>query len=214
MRPQGTVRLYTRGRLIWERQNLFVNSGLPVLANLIAGVTVGQPVAAIGFGSGAVSPTASDTGLGATPAYYNAIGAHSFPSSGSVLFNYSLQTTDYGATGLTIQELGLFANSSAIALPAAIGSTNAPWVASVARIVGATIVDANGNIQRCTTAGTSGASVPTWATAINSTTNDASAVWTLVALHTSPGPLIARVSVPSFAYTGTGNYAGTWTLTF
>ena len=214
MRPQGIVRLYTRGRLIWERQNLFVNTGLPALANLIAGVTAGQSVAAMGFGSGASAPTAGDTGLGAAPAYYNAIGSYSFPSSGSVLFNYSLQTTDYGATGMTIQELGLFANSSAVPVPAAVGTTNPSWSGSVARTVGAMIVDGNGNIQRCTTAGTSGTSAPTWATAINATTNDAAAVWTLVALHTAPGPLIAHVSVPAFAYTGTGNYAGTWTLTF
>ncbi len=39
-------------------------------------------------------------------------------------------------------------------------------------------------------------------------------MWTLIALHTAPGPLIAHVSVPAFAYTGTGNYSGTWTLTF
>ena len=76
------------------------------------------------------------------------------------------------------------------------------------------IVDANGNLQRCTTSGTSGASAPVWATTLDATTADASAVWTLVALHTAPGPLIARVVVPAFAYTGAANYAGTWTITF
>jgi hypothetical protein len=214
MRPQGIVRLYTRGRLIWQRRNLFVNTGLPALANLIAGITAGQSVTAMGFGSGASDPTAGDTGLSAAPAYYNAIGTHSFPSSGSVQFNYSLQATDYGAAGMTIQELGLFANSGAVALPAAVGTANPLWSGSVARAQGTMVIDANGNLQRCTTAGTSGASAPTWATAISATTTDASAVWTLVALHTAPGPLIAHVSVPAFAYTGTGNYAGTWTLTF
>ena len=214
MRPQGIVRLYERGRLIWQRQNLFVNTGLPALANLIAGVTAGQSVAAIGYGSGGTPPTAGDTGLSGTHAYYNAIGNHSFPSSGSVLFNYSLQTTDYGAAGMTIQELGLFANASASVLAAAVGTVNPLWSGSVARTAGTVILDANGNVQLCTTAGTSGTIEPTWATAINGTTNDASAVWTLVALHTAPAPLIAHVTVPAFAYTGTGNYAGTWTLTF
>jgi hypothetical protein len=214
MRPQGIVRLYAHGRLIWRRQNLFVNSGLPALANLIAGVTAGQSVAAMGFGSGASAPAASDTILGATPAYYNAMGTHSFPSSGSVQFNYSLQATDYGAAGMTIQELG----SSRTRLQSHCRGRSARrirlWNGSVVRAVGAMIVDANGNLQRCTTAGTSGASAPTWATAINATTSDASVVWTLVALHTAPGPLIAHVAVPAFAYTGAGNYAGTWTLTF
>jgi len=214
MRPQGLVTLYTRGRLIWKGQNLFVNTGLPALANLIAGVTAGQSVTTIGFGSGGSAPTASDTALSTIPAYYNAIGAYSFPSSGSVQFNYSLQATDYAAAGMTIQELGLFANTSAIGLPAAVGTATPLWSASVVCTPGAMIVDGNGNIQRCTTAGTSGVSAPTWATAINATTTDASVVWTLVALHTAPGPLIAHVSVPAFAYTGAGNYAGTWTLTF
>jgi hypothetical protein len=214
MRPQGIVRLYTRGHLIWQQPNLFVNIGLPALANLIAGITAGQSISAIGFGSGASAPTAGDTGLNAAPAYYNAIGTYSFPSAGSVQFDYSLQSTDYGAAGMTIQELGLYANSAAVALPAAVGTANPSWIGSVARTLGTMIVDANGNLQRCTTAGTSAASVPTWATAMNATTTDASAVWTLVALHTAPGPLIAHVSVPAFAYTGAGNYAGTWTLTF
>jgi hypothetical protein len=207
MRPQGIVRLYARGRVVWQRRNLFVNAALPALANLIAGITAGQSVTAMGFGSGASAPAAGDTGLSAAPAYYNAIGTYSFPSSGSVQFNYSLQSTDYGATGMTIQELGLFANSSAIALPSAVGSANPVWSGSIARALGVMVIDANGNIQRCTTAGSSGSSAPAWATAINATTTDASVVWTLVALHTAPGPLIAHVSVPSFAYTGTGNYA-------
>lgn len=214
MRPQGIVTLRRGGRLIWEGDNLFVNTGLPALANLIAGVTAGQSVTAMGFGSGGAVPTAGDTGLSATPAYYNAIGTYSFPSSGSVQFNYSLQATDYAAAGITIQELGLYANTSAAVLPAAAGTTNPSWSASAVRAAGALIVDASGNIQRCTTAGTSGTAAPTWATAIAATTTDGSAVWTLVALHSAPGPLIAHVSVPAFAYTGAGNYAGTWTLTF
>lgn len=214
MRPHGIVKLYAHGKLIWQRQNLFVNTGLPPLANLIAGITAGQSVSAMGFGSGAAAPTTADTGLSTTPAYYNAIGSYSFPSSGSVQFNYSLQVTDYGATGMTIQELGLFANSASVAMPAALGTTNPSWSASLARTLGTIIVDSNSNLQRCTTTGTSGSGAPTWSTSLNTTTTDGTAVWTLIALHTAPGPLIAHVSVPAFAYTGTGNYSGTWTLTF
>jgi hypothetical protein len=214
MRPHGIVKLYADGTLLWQKRNLFVNTGLPPLANLIAGVTAGQSVSAMGFGSGVAAPTVADTGLSTAPAYYNAIGSYSFPSSGSVQFNYSLQTTDYGATGMTIQELGLFANSASVAMPAAIGTTNPSWSASLPRTLGAIVVDSNGNLQRCTGAGTSGSSAPAWSTSLNTTTTDSTAIWTLIALHTAPGPLIARVSVPAFAYTGTGNYSGTWTLTF
>jgi hypothetical protein len=214
MRPKGIVRLYKRGLLLWERENLFVNAGLPALANLIAGVTTGQYVTVIGFGSGAITPTAGDIGLAATPAYYKAIGASTFPSSGSVQFNYSLLTNDYAAAGITIQELGLFANSSAVTIPAALGAPNPSWAPASVEAVGALAVDANGNIQRCTTGGTTGTSMPAWSMVLNGTTTDGSVTWTLVAFHNAPGPMIAHVVVPAFAYTGAGNYAGTWTLTF
>jgi hypothetical protein len=214
MRPSGIVTLYKGGRIVWKRENLFVNAGLPALANLIAGVTAGQYVAAMGFGSGASAPAATDTGLSASPTYYNAIGTHSFPSSGSVQFNYSLLTTDYGAMGITIQEVGLFANSGALVLPAAIGTANPAWTATTPFLVSNLVIDSNGNLQRCTTAGTSGSSAPTWATGLSGSTTDGTAVWAMVALHTAPGPILAHVAVPAFAYTGTGNYSGTWTLTF
>lgn len=193
---------------------MFVNAGLPALANLIAGIAAGQFVTAIGFGSGAVTPAVTDTGLDASPAYYNMIISHSFPSAGSVQFNYALGTADYGALGMTIQELGLFANSNAVGLPAANGSANPAWSAATAETAGALIVDANGNLQRCTTAGTSGSSAPAWATTLGSATTDGIAAWTLVALHTAPGPMIAHVSVPAFPYNGVSQYSGTWTLTF
>ncbi len=51
-RPHGTVRLYKRGRILWEGDNLFVNAGLTVLASLISGVTAGEIAVAAGFGSG------------------------------------------------------------------------------------------------------------------------------------------------------------------
>jgi len=214
MRPQGLVRLYHRKQLIWEERNLFVNAGLPLLANLIAGVTAGQYVTAIGFGSGSASPAISDTALTAVPAYYNAIVSHSFPSSGSVQFNYALGPTDYSAAGITIQELGLFANTSGVVLPAANGTGNPPWSISTAEAAGALIVDANGSVQRCTTAGTTGASAPAWATTLGVTTSDGSVVWTLAALHSAPGPMVAHVEVPAFPYSGVSQYTGTWTLTF
>jgi len=214
-RPHGIVRLYKHGRLMWECDNLFVNAGLTVLASLISGVTAGEIAASVGFGSGAMTPAVTDTDLTAAPKYYNAVGTHTIgPSggvaSGSVLFNYSLLTTDYGANGMTITELGLFAGAAA--LPAAIGTANPAWAASTAKVIGNLIVDSNGNIQRCTTAGTTGGSAPAWAATLNSTTNDGTAVWTLVAMHTAPSPMIAHVVVPAFPYSGTGNYSGTWTL--
>lgn len=214
-RPTGIVRIFSRGALVWECRNLFVNAGLPALANLMAGVTSGQYALAIGFGSGGTTPTVNDTDLNTAPTYYNAVGAHTFPGSGSVQFNYALAaTTDYGALGMTVQEVGLFANGSSAAMPAAIGTANPAWAATTAFAAGTLIVDANGNIQRCSTAGTSGSAAPTWATALGATTSDGGAVWTLVALHTAPSPMLAHAVVPAFAFNGTANYQGTWTFTF
>jgi hypothetical protein len=67
--------------MVWECRNLFVNAGLPALANLMAGVSAGQYALAVGFGTGGTTPTVNDTDLGASPKYYNAVGAHTFPNS-------------------------------------------------------------------------------------------------------------------------------------
>ena len=131
-------------------------------------------------------------------------------ASGSVQFAYALAATDYGASGMTINELGLFGGTAT--LPAAIGTTNPSWAATHAYAFGALIADANGNIQRCTTAGTSGGSAPSWAVTLGNTTNDNTAVWTLVALHTAPAGMIAHDIVPAFPFTVGNTYAGTWTF--
>jgi hypothetical protein len=233
MQVRGIVRLYQidckggsrtaltghwkRGRLLWERENLVVNSALTALASLLGGVTSGEYATLVGFGSGNTAPTVNDIGLGANPSYYNTVtavtvGPSGGVAAGSVQFSYAIGTTDYAANPLTIQELGLFGNTGGASFPAAVGSANSAWTASHGYSVGNLIVDSNGNIQRCTTAGTSGSSAPTWKTTLDQTTTDNSAVWTLVALHTAPTPMIAHVVVPSFPYTGGGNYAGTWTI--
>jgi hypothetical protein len=194
-----------------------VNTALTALANLLGGVTSGQSAAVIGFGSGATTPTVNDTALSTDPRYYKVldsvtIGPSGGVAAGSVQFAYSLQTTDYAANPLTIQELGLFGNTGGQTFPAATGTANPAWASAHAYSVGNLIVDSNGNVQRCTTAGTSGGSHPTWSTIMSGTTNDNSAVWTLVAVHTAPTPMICHVVVPSFPYTGGGNYSGTWTV--
>ncbi len=128
-KPKGIVRLWHRGRLLWECENLFVNAGLTALANLIAGVTAGQYVSVIGFGSGTAAPAVGDTGL-TSPYYFKSIDSYSFPSAGSAQFNYSLKTTDTGVPNpLSITELGLFANSGSVALPGGIQPT--PLIAHV-----------------------------------------------------------------------------------
>ncbi|HXN85784.1 MAG TPA: hypothetical protein VN867_06910, partial [Candidatus Binataceae bacterium] len=101
-----------------EDCNLFVNAGLPALAALLGGDTTGEFAVAVGFGTGSVAPTLADAGLTA-PAYYKALDSHTEDGAGSVTFNWSLTTGDPGAVGITIQELGLFANKTVVTLPGA-----------------------------------------------------------------------------------------------
>src|SRR5260370_30068727 len=166
-RPKGIVRIFRRGALVWECRNLFVNAGLPALASLMAGVTSGQYALAVGFSSGGAAPTVNDTDLGTSPKYYNAVGTHTFPNAGSVQFNYALTATaDYGALGMTVQEVGLFANGAAAAIPAALGTANPVWAASTAWAARNLIVAANRDIPHRTPAGTTRSTPPTWATAL------------------------------------------------
>jgi hypothetical protein len=215
--PRGLVRLWRDGRLIAETHNLVVNAIAPLLAQLIAGVTSPGTnelnyVTIAGFGSGSAAPAVTDTGLTA-PWFNNNVSGYSFPSAGSVTFNYGLTSAvDYAAYGMTVQELGLFANTGARGLPAAqrpdlpawtattayaVGaeifqntgatgtyrSTPPPaWAASTARGTGYMVIDANGNLQEVTTAGTTGASAPAWATTVGATTTDGTVTWTCEAL--------------------------------
>ena len=55
------------------------------------------------------------------------------------------------------------------------------WAAATVYALGAKVIDANGNLQQCTTAGTSGSSAPSWGTTLGGTTADNSPlVWTLL----------------------------------
>jgi hypothetical protein len=125
-RPIGIVRfrLLDRGRVVWEYEgrNLFVNAGRPALAALLGGDTTGEFAAAVGFGTGSNAPTITDTALSA-PAYYKTLDAHSEDGLGGLTLNWSLNTGDTGAVGITIQELALFANHSSTGLPGATAPT-------------------------------------------------------------------------------------------
>jgi len=63
-------------------------------------------------------------------------------------------------------------------------SLDSPWEASTAYILGDYVwpTTFNGYRYVCTTAGTSGASEPTWPTTLGDTVNDGSVVWTCIAL--------------------------------
>jgi protein involved in polysaccharide export with SLBB domain len=68
--------------------------------------------------------------------------------------------------------------------PAANGSASAyaqnvaARIASTAYALGVTILDSNSNLQRVTSAGTSGSGAPTWNTTVGGTTTDGGVTWT------------------------------------
>ena len=203
LRPVGRIHIdvWRRGKLLYtlDRKNLVVNTIITPLSKLLGGDVSNQSASVIGFGSGTALPTVSDTGL-TNPSYYKALDGHTYPSAGSVQFQWSIQPTDYAAVGIAVCEFGLFANTGSSLLPSAQGTSFSAWAAATPYAVGSTIkdsnnnlqvstalpawqashaysvgniiLDSNGNIQRCTTAGTSGAAHPTWATVVGNTTTD------------------------------------------
>jgi hypothetical protein len=236
-RPTGRVRLWRDGLLLCERDNLVVNAGLPAFAYLAAGVTTGQSVSVAGYGSGNTAPSVGDTDLSLAPKYYNAVGAATFPSPGTVQFAFAIAAADYAAYGLNVQEIGLFANTGGVAIPVTAGfsypawaaSSNQPvgnlvrnsagqpfrsaappsWTASTNELLGNLITDSNGNIQQCTGAGTTGATAPVWPISVSGTVSDGTVTWECTAL---PGytPQTAA-STPSWntAAIGALTYDGT-----
>src|SRR5262249_29799837 len=66
--------------------------------------------------------------------------------------------------------------------PTGTGLVFPAWNPNQFYLLGAQIIDPNGNLQKVTTQGTSGPNPPGWATSIGSTTTEASGtvVWTLV----------------------------------
>ena len=83
----------------------------------------------------------------------------------------------------------LFAVSGALPVwdPTWLVQAQPQWTASTAETVGNLVVDSNGNAQKCTTAGTTGTSTPTWGRTLNSTVTDGTVVWTLIAIGAAAG---------------------------
>lgn len=77
------------------------------------------------------------------------------------------------------------------------------WAPSTAYVVGNAVIDSNGNIQVCTTAGTSDATAPTWNATVGGSTSEtgpSTTVW----LNDGPAPN-GNETVPIYAYDINGN---------
>lgn len=97
--------------------------------------------------------------------------------------------------GINIQETSLGGATLTIVRSAVIGivgaapifmqpSIPAPWNPNGAYVAGDQCLDANLNVQQCTTGGTTGTAAPAWATTLGAQTADSNVTWQLVQLAT------------------------------
>jgi uncharacterized protein len=119
-------------------------------------------------------------------------------------FLHGIETieTSTGPVPITVVKSAVIGLVGSAPLWAAVGAP-ALWQPSCVVAAGQQVVDPNGNIQQCSTAGTTGASAPAWATALNATTADGTAVWKLV---TIAGTLLQATTLVNF--TANPNIAG------
>ena len=106
--PKGTlsIKVFDKsGSLVetYEETNLIVGTGKQALATLLAAATNGKKVTKIGFGTDGTEPSSGNTSL--TSPFVKDIDSYTNPDTSSVVFNWSLVTTE--ANGKAIQEFGL-----------------------------------------------------------------------------------------------------------
>ncbi len=92
-----------------DKSNLVVTAGKQRMAALLATGNHDYLIDGIGFGTGAASPTLSDTAL--TGSFVKDIGDNSFPTANSVMFDWALEFAEFN--GNTIREIGLFSGVAA-----------------------------------------------------------------------------------------------------
>lgn len=95
---------------VFEDHNLVVNGGRVAAAALINGVTTGNNVTRIGFGTNGAIPALTDTNL--TDRFIKNLSGGIPNGGGSVIFSFSLNEDE--ANGKAIQEMGLFTASGAL----------------------------------------------------------------------------------------------------
>ena len=119
-------------------------------------------------------------------------------------FLHGIETIEIstGPVPITVVKSAVIGLVGSAPLWAAIGAP-AMWQPNSVTAAGQQVVDPNGNIQQCSTAGTSGGSAPAWATTLNTTTADGTAAWKLV---TIAGTLLQTPTLVNF--TANPNIAG------
>lgn len=87
----------------FEEKNLVVTLGKTNLVKLLGGDAAGKKISKIGVGTSSTPPTITDNAL--TGSFIKAISGVTYPDANSVMFSWSLETTE--GNGMTIREFGL-----------------------------------------------------------------------------------------------------------
>lgn len=128
-------------------------------------------------GHASYGPTA-DTGLWTATQGGTPVTGGSQPSwNVSLLGTTNDNTAQWTNRGSTIENWGIAAPTTAPTIAVQSGN-NVSWQSNTFYSNDQVVVDSNGNLQKVTTAGISGASTPAWAVTDGLTTNDGTVVWT------------------------------------
>jgi hypothetical protein len=123
--------------------------------------------------------SANDTGavavlVGGSPETGSSV---SWNSSSTAPNNITIDNTAIWANrGSPIENWGIVGPTVAPSFATGVGSSG--WQENTFYANNEVVVDSNGNLQQVTTAGTTGSTVPTWATTDGSTTTDGTVIWT------------------------------------
>lgn len=88
---------------VYEEKNLVVTLGKTNVTKLLGGDAAGKKISKIAIGTSNTAPAITDTTL--TGMFSKNITSVSYPDSNSVLFSWTLETTE--GNGITIREFGL-----------------------------------------------------------------------------------------------------------
>jgi phage tail sheath protein FI len=120
-------------------------------------------------------------------------------------FLHGIETIEVstGPVPITVVKSAVIGLVGSAPLWAAVGAP-ALWQPNMVVAAGQQLTDPNGNVQQCSTAGTTGAAAPAWAATLSGTTTDGTAVWKLVT--TLVGTLLQTPTLVNF--TANPNIAG------
>lgn len=112
---------------------------------------------------------------GSQPTWSTQIPTYLNNFTGGVTIDGTAEWTNHGPT---VENWGIVAPTQT--LTPSIGAGGVAWQSNTRYSGPGVVIDSNGNLQKVTTKGLSGAVHPTWATVVGNTTTDNTVVWTMI----------------------------------